>query len=786
MTIVARLTALLTANSTTFESNLVKANKAMNRAQQSWNTDLNRASRSFSNFETHTRRSIGSIADLKTQLGGLTTAVAGALSIQKVIQYSDTWKQTSSRLALVTRDLEEMTKVQDELFRISQRNSTPVNDTADAYIKLAMATSDAQKQQYDMLRVTDLLAKTLKISGTNGEGSKIFLQQFGQAASNDFKAIGQELQTFADQNSTFFQIIRKESEKSGKTLKDFAKDGGLSFSFVADALLNAADQIDGQAERISLTVSQALTQLDNAFLQFIGRSDAVRGGTTSMALVIKTLADNFGLLASAVTTVAVAYGVRLVAALVTTVANTVASTLAFYANGIALGRLVGISAAATIGTITFAGATTTLTAAFSTLGGVLNAIILPAFIAYSIHAHKAREAEAAFQSQMAQFRNLSIEYQNASEEAKQKIVEDSKQRMAVYKSELSALTVLIGQYAKLGNGNFLQRLIGATGLGVEEGLGKLGVGQAPSEQLAHAEALQKAIAEIQGFLDDPMGSGTSPGSSKSSGNSEAQKKIDSIIGGLRQESEQLKLQTKLYGQKESAIKRAQEALKIEQTLRANNITLTKAQRDEIEAYLDTIEALYEENKQLTEQQQRLEAVSESVGSTISDSLADAITEAETLADVLDILESTLKNVEKAFIKAFITDPLGDSITDFAKDVLASSGGGGGGIGGFFSDIFGSFASGIDYVPKDGVAKLHRGEAVMRASEVNSLRNGGGTVNVIIQNNNGSQVGQQTRQNGNDTDLIIMIDQATARNINRKGSQTQEALAGQMGRTLVRR
>lgn len=783
MTIIARLTALLTANSTQFEGTLQRANKSMNRAQASWNSDLNRASRSFNSFDTHVRRSIGSIGDLKTQIGGIAAGVASALSIQKIIQYSDMWKQTASRLSLVTDNAEKLAKAQAELFKISQNNSTPINDTADAYIKLSMATSDAQKQQYDMLRITDLLAKTLKVSGTNAAGSAIFLQQFGQAASNDFKAIGQELQTFADQNPVFFKILRDEAAKSGQSLKDFAKDGGLSFNFVAEALLNASGQIESQSSKIALTVSQALTQLDNAFMQFIGQSEAVQSGTSSLAFAISALADNFSILATAAGAVALVMGARFAQAILAGAAAMIAASARTAIFNYQLGLLAFGTRAAAAGMTAMLGATTALGSAIAFLGGPIGIAVIGTLGLMAAQTHAAGAAQREMNERLEEHRDAVQGFIFASKERRKEIEDATRQNIQNLKAELETVMLLYKAYQnKSFIGKFVSnlRLPGTQG----NGIAKI-AGEGAALEKAIAE-LEKDLATMKYFKGGSVSGGGATGGG-TGGESQA-KKLKSIIDGLKEESEQLELQTRLYGQKEGAMERAQTALKVEQQLQAAGLRLSKEQQAQVDKYLESIEKQTELQKEQQKQQEKLEDAErnrqqalDQLGATFESAFEKAIADGEDLGDVLDSLAN---DIIRLLTRLTITEPLFNGL----KDVFSSSGSGSGsgGLFSFIGDLFGgSFASGIDYVPNDMYAKLHRGEAVVRSSELDDMRGGSG-VTVVIQNNNGSQVSQSSRQGANGPELLVAIDQAVADNINNKGSRTNQALSAFNGRTLIRR
>lgn len=293
---------------TNYVQGLNKAKQNTRSFAGSAQSDLSKTGQAFNSVLSP----VNNVSAAIGQLGGI---VASALSVQKIIQYSDAFKGLEARLDLVTRSAAESAAVQQQLFDIAQNTAQPFNETISAFTRLSNSLSEYQKEQTDLIGLTDLLSKTLVISGTNAAGAATFFQQFGQAASSDFKAIGQELQTFADQNPVLYKILSDEARNYGKTLKQMGEDGELSFEFIANAVQKAGGQINEQADQISLTVGRAFQQLDNAFLRFVGTSEQVAQGTNTIALGVQFLAQNLDLVAGAATAVAAVFTARMIGAL---------------------------------------------------------------------------------------------------------------------------------------------------------------------------------------------------------------------------------------------------------------------------------------------------------------------------------------------------------------------------------------------------------------------------------------------------------------------------------------
>lgn len=805
MPVIAKLSADLEANTSRFDSRLRTSGQAVNGLQRQIGTAMQASGRSFDTFNSRAARTSTVIANLKSDVSTFATVAASALSVQKIIQYSDSWKQLSSRLSIVTDDTKQMAQAQEQLFNIAQNNSSPVADTVDAYVRLSNSLTDAEKKQYDLIGITDLLGKTLKISGTNAAGAATFLQQFGQAASSDFKAIGQELQTFADQNPVFYKIIRDEAKKSGKTLKEFAADGGLSFKFVADALRQASGQIEADAGKIQLTVSQALTKLDNAFLKFVGNNDAIKSGTSSLAAAISELADNFDTLAKIVGGVAAIaltryllsvglairanQGVAISAAAEAAAINAASASFANSTRVMVANAAASTAVAASMTRITGAAATVSatmiaqatligrVTAAatllgrtlFAAVGGAAGIAVIGAYAMMTTRGNEVAKAQDKINESMAEFQTAASKYSMASEESRRQIEADVAARIAAYGKELEALNLLFQAYQKKSfAGRFLQNL------GAEVGIGK-GYKDIVAEGAATEDAIIQ-MKELQEQFEDVRNGGTTAGTG--TGVSDAQaKKLKGVMDALRTESRELVLQNDLYGRKQSLIDREIKYMQIRDQLAADGIQLTQAQRNEIEKYLGVIEQQTERMKAQQEQTARLKEYSDELGNSLKDAFKDAIVNGEDFGDVLDNLARKIGDI---FLDATLFDPL--------EKAFKGSGSGKGFFDGFFGDLLGmpSFAVGTPYVPKDMVAKIHKGERILTADENAALMAGGGgnsTMNVQIINNTPSKVNTSKDSNG---DLRVMIDEAVADRIATPGSKTNQALSQFSQRTTIRR
>lgn len=154
-----------------------------------------------------------------------------------------------------------------------------------------------------------------------------------------------------------------------------------------------------------------------------------------------------------------------------------------------------------------------------------------------------------------------------------------------------------------------------------------------------------------------------------------------------------------------------------------------------------------------------------MGLTFVSAFEDAVVSGKKLSDVFKALE---KDIAKVIFRKSVTEPMGTWAEGMLKGfgigggVAGAEGGGIGGwmsgAGNWLSSLFGggvpAYATGTDYVPKDGLAYLHRGEKVVPADR----NNGGGiTINMTV---NTPDVGGFRASRGQITaDLAAMVTRA---------------------------
>lgn len=274
--------------------------------------DLGKVNQSFQGV-------INPINNIGTAVRNLAVTFAGAFSVQQLVKYSDTWKQLGGRLAVVTSEFETVGGQQERLFEIAQKTRQPLENIISFYSRLKQFIPEAERAQYDLFTTTEGVATALALTGEISESATAAMIQLTQAIGTNFEAAGQELRSLQEQAPRLTRAIQNAFGDGTMTLQQLVKAGILTRETFLNIFRDGsfeAEKLRMELEKMPVTVAQAFTRLDNAFLKFIGQSEEIGKVTGTLSLAITKLADNLDTVAKAAVVVSIALFTRSVPAIV--------------------------------------------------------------------------------------------------------------------------------------------------------------------------------------------------------------------------------------------------------------------------------------------------------------------------------------------------------------------------------------------------------------------------------------------------------------------------------------
>lgn len=226
--------------------------------------------------------------------------MAAALAAVKAAKLADEFRLLGARVEITTGSVQAGSVAFGELVAISQRTSTSLAANITLFTRLNTSMLAMGGTQEDTLRLTELVAKAMRVSGLSAQEAASTMRQFGQAMGKG-QLNGDELTSLLE-NSEY--LARKLAQGLGVpvgALKDLGEQGKLTSDAIVNALNKAASDIERDFRTVPQTIEAAMQvaqdQAGLAALKFdelSGTSAALTGVTKGLGDVVGQLADQFG------------------------------------------------------------------------------------------------------------------------------------------------------------------------------------------------------------------------------------------------------------------------------------------------------------------------------------------------------------------------------------------------------------------------------------------------------------------------------------------------------------
>lgn len=196
--------------------------------------------------------------------------IASLAAVKKVVDLTDSYTNTNARLAMITGSLEEQKALQDDIFAAANRARGQYDDMANAVAKMKMLAGDAFGSNQEAIGFTELLQKSLKVSGAGtSEQQSAFLQLTQAMASG--KLQGDEFRSIMENAPMVANAIAKYLDVSKGELKELSSDGAITAEIIKNAMFDSADDINKKFKTMPQTFGDVWNRIKNAGTQAFGR-----------------------------------------------------------------------------------------------------------------------------------------------------------------------------------------------------------------------------------------------------------------------------------------------------------------------------------------------------------------------------------------------------------------------------------------------------------------------------------------------------------------------------------
>lgn len=225
---------------------------------------------------------------------GLSRLVKTAMSlaaVKKGMDLTDTYTNTNARLGMITGSLEEQRTLQKDVFAAADRARGNYTEMANATAKLKMLAGDTFGSNQEAVGFTELLTKSLKISGAStAEQNAAFLQltqamTAGKLQGDEFRSIMENAPMVADAISKYMGVTKGE-------LKELSSDGAITADIIKGAMFRAANEINGKFADMPPTFADTWQKIKNAGMQAFG-GVFEKANTVLNSVGVQTALNNF-------------------------------------------------------------------------------------------------------------------------------------------------------------------------------------------------------------------------------------------------------------------------------------------------------------------------------------------------------------------------------------------------------------------------------------------------------------------------------------------------------------
>ncbi|MBG6018467.1 phage tail tape measure protein [Proteus mirabilis] len=275
----------LTLNTASFTNAINRSQHQTERFNQSVRVSLQSITVQQERMASQTAKSAMSFANFAK-------VVTGALSINQVINYADSWTDLQNRMKLVTNSTEALNKATNDVYTIAQKTYQSLDATAQVYQRFSDNAERLGINQQKVAELTETVSKAVSLSGTSAAAAATGLTQFGQAlAAGQLR--GQDLNSVIEQIPGLAQAIAEGMGISMGELKQRAQDGETSIDKIIESLERVKASVDQKFATSVTTVSQSFTNLQSAMTRFVGEANQSTGATQLLNTGLSVLSNNF-------------------------------------------------------------------------------------------------------------------------------------------------------------------------------------------------------------------------------------------------------------------------------------------------------------------------------------------------------------------------------------------------------------------------------------------------------------------------------------------------------------
>ncbi len=202
-------------------------------------------------------------------LMGLLGTVMSLAAVKGIMDISDTYTNSTARLNMVNDGSQTQSELQSKIFEAANRSRGSYTDMAGAVSKMNLLAGDSFSSNDEAIQFTELLQKSLKVSGAGTSEQQSAFQQLtqsmaaGKLQGDEFRSIMENAPMVADAISQYMGVSKGE-------LKELSSQGVITSDIIKEAMFSAGDSIEDKFNTMPMTFADVGQKMQNTLLEKFG------------------------------------------------------------------------------------------------------------------------------------------------------------------------------------------------------------------------------------------------------------------------------------------------------------------------------------------------------------------------------------------------------------------------------------------------------------------------------------------------------------------------------------
>lgn len=228
---------------------------------------------------------------------GAFAALAGAGLVGSIIQQVDAYGQMADRMEMAAGSTETYNQVQQHLLQTAQETYRPLAEAQELYIRTAAVMRSLGFDTQQTLDITDSFSFLLVTNAASADKAGSALDSYSKALQTG-KVEADGWVSIQDAMPTIVDAIASATGKSAEEIRKLGVQGKLSLDDINTGLLRTVEVNRKAAADMSVSVQDALVNIQNALGDFFGRMEESTGVVAGLASVISVVGDNISSVAA--------------------------------------------------------------------------------------------------------------------------------------------------------------------------------------------------------------------------------------------------------------------------------------------------------------------------------------------------------------------------------------------------------------------------------------------------------------------------------------------------------